>query len=73
MINDRKLQNSEHNNLFNEFQLGFGRGRSTQHVTTMLQSTIEENNRQRKVTIIVTRDIQKAFDTAWHKDLIFEL
>ena len=73
IINNRLTYFCEYNNLFSELQFGFRRGRSTQQIITMLYATTQENNRQRKTTLVSTRDISKAFDTVWHKGLTYKL
>ena len=63
----------EHHHLFNKHQFGFRHSRSTQQVITIITSSIEENIRKNKASIIATRDIKKAFDTAWHRGLLYKL
>ena len=73
IINNRLIMFCEHHNLFNEFQFGFRHSRSTQQVITIITSLIEENTRQQKASIVATRDIKKAFDTVWHRGLLYKL
>ena len=73
IITNRLIYFGEFHNLFNEFQFGFRRGRSTQQIITMVAATLQENTKQGKVSLIGTRDISKAFDTVWHPGLMFKL
>ena len=73
IINNRLIMYCEHHNLFNEFQFGFRHSRSTQQVITIFTSAIEESTRQQKTSIVATRDIKKAFDTVWHRGLLYKL
>ena len=62
IINNRLIMFCEHQNLFNEYQFGFRHSRSTQQVITIITSSIEENTRQNKTSIIATRDIKNITD-----------
>ena len=73
IITNRLLYFLEHNNLLPPNQFGFRCGRSTQHAIHSINETINENHHQRKTTLIATRDIQKAFDSVWHKGLLFKI
>ena len=73
IINNRLIMYCGHHNLFNEYQFGFRHSRSIQQVITIITSSIEENTRQNKTSIIATRDKKKAFDTVWHRGLLYKL
>ena len=62
----------EHHNLLNEKQFGFRPYRGTQMPITLLHSAISENQKQKRLTLIATRDIHKAFDTVWHKGILYK-
>lgn len=63
----------EHNNLLTEKQFGFRPNRSTQHAINLLQDTVLNNSSQGYISLIATRDIQKAFDTMWFPGLLYKL
>ena len=73
LINNRLLYYIEHNNLFNERQFGFRSGRSTIQSINIISQIIEENKRQSKITLISTRDVEKAFDKLWHPGLLYKM
>ena len=73
IITNRFVYFLEHHNLLSEFQFGFRKQRSTQHVITLACETIKENSRQQIASLAATRDISKAFDTIWHAGLIYKL
>lgn len=63
----------EHHNLLTEKQFGFRPNRSTQHAINLLQDVILNNSSQGYISLIATRDIQKAFDTMWFPGLLYKL
>ena len=63
----------EHHNLLSESQFGFRKRRSTQQVITMVCETLKENKKQKRTSLVATRDISKAFDTIWHEGLLYKL
>ena len=73
IISTRLTYFFEYNNLFNENQFGFRGSRSTQHAINNITEVINENKKQDQITLIATRDVHKAFDTLWHKGLIYKL
>ena len=73
IINNRLQYYCDYHNLITENQFGFRQGRSTQHVITLLTETIQENTKQKHASLIASRDIQKAFDTVWHRGLLYKL
>ena len=62
----------EYHNIYNEKQFGFRSSRGTQHPITLLTSAISETKKQRRPAVVVTRDVQKAFDSVWHKGLLYK-
>ena len=73
IINSRLRQFLEDNNLYNPQQYGFRQGKSTTHVTNMIHECIKQNNAQGYKTAILSKDVQKAFDTVWHAGLIWKI
>ena len=73
IINSRLRQYLENNNLYNFQQYGFRQGKSTTHVTNMIHECIKQNSTQGFKTAILSKDVQKAFDTVWHSGLIWKI
>ena len=73
IINSRLRQYLEENNLYNSQQYGFRQGKSTTHVTNLIHECIKQNNAQGFKTAILSKDVQKAFDTVWHSGLIWKI
>ena len=73
IINNRLLYFCEYHNLLSEFQFGFRKNRSTHQIITLITESVKENTRQQKTSIIASRDISKAFDTVWHRGLLYKL
>lgn len=63
---------SAHNILINE-QFGFRTGHSTDHQLLRVTNHIKESLRARHSTGMITFDIEKAFDSVWHKGLLYKL
>ena len=73
IINTRLRQYFEENNLYNYQQYGFRQGKSTTHVINMIHECIKHNSSQGYKTAILSKDVQKAFDTVWHSGLIWKI
>ena len=73
IITNRFSYFPEYHNLLSESQFGFRKHRSTQQVITMVCETIKGNQKQKRPSLVATRDISKAFDTIWHEGLLFKL
>ena len=73
ILGDRIMYYLEHHNFFKEEQFGFRKNRSTNQALCIILETIKHNNHQNRVSLLVTRDIQKAFDKLWHKGLVYKL
>ena len=62
----------EYHNLLREKQFGFRPHRGTQIPISLLSMVIPENQKQNRFTLIATRDVHKAFDTVWHKGILYK-
>ncbi|GBP93968.1 Probable RNA-directed DNA polymerase from transposon BS [Eumeta japonica] len=56
-----------------ERQFGFKKGNSTVHALLKLQSDVIQNLRERRCTVAVSLDIEKAFDKAYHDGILFKM
>ena len=63
----------EDNGLLDQSQFGFRAGRSTHHVINILLNYIQTNKRRGRNVILVSKDVEKAFDTVWHEGLIYKV
>ena len=72
IISDRIYYFLEYNNFFSSSQFGFRKNKSTQQAIGLVHETVEQNKKQNKATLIITRDVQKAFDTVWFKGLLYK-
>ena len=73
IINARLRIHLEDNDLLTKKQFGFRQHRSTQDaLNIMVNYSVNNADRQLK-TIMVTKDIEKAFDTVWHAGLKYKL
>ena len=75
ILNNKLVQHFEDNNIIKDSQHGFRKRRST---TTLLANLYEriarEKGTDRKTLVtLVTRDVQKAFDKAWHQGILYKL
>ena len=73
IISNRLLYHFEYHNLFQESQFGFRCSRSTSQSINNMIEVLRENQKQSRLSLITTRDVKKAFDTLWHKGLIYKL
>ena len=73
IINSRLRNYLEENNLYNFQQYGFRQGKSTTHVTNMIHECVKQNSAQGFKSAILSKDVQKAFDTVWHPGLIWKI
>lgn len=68
-----KLENEFIFDPVSSFQFGFKRHHSTQHALVKLHSDVVHHLRQRKCTVAISLDIEKAFDSAFHKGILYKL
>ena len=72
ILNRIKIHGKENNTVMQE-QFGFREGRSTVHQLARLTNDITTEFNKNRSTALVLLDIEKAFDTVWHKGLIHKL
>ena len=63
----------ELNGLLDESQFGFRPGRSTHHVVNTLLNYIHTNRCRKRHVLMLSTDVEKAFDTVWREGLIYKL
>ena len=73
IINTRLRDHLEDNNLLPTNQFGFREHRSTADVTNIMTSFVANNYDRKLKTVVVTKDVQKAFDTVWHAGLKYKI
>lgn len=73
MINTRLVYFLEKNHLINDNQAAFRKHRSTEDQITYLSQVIEDGFQQKKSTLIVWVDLEKAFDQVWKNGLMLKL
>lgn len=73
MINIRLVWFLETNNIITNIQSGFRKNRSTTDHLVQLENHFQNNIAQRKHTIAVFFDLQKAYDTAWRHGILLKL
>lgn len=55
------------------FQFGFLKNHSTQHALLKFHTDVCTNLRDEKCTVAISLDIEKAFDSAFHRGILFKL
>lgn len=73
LINQRLRTHLEHNDLLTNKQFGFRPHRSTHDALNIMTNYLSINQHQRLKTALITKDVEKAFDTVWHDGLKFKL
>ena len=73
IITQRYIYYSEYHNLFHDFQFGFRPLRSTQQAISIVDNTIQHNSNTHYASLIISRDVQKAFDTVWWRGLLYKI
>lgn len=63
----------EESNVIPNNQFGFKRGHSTEHASLVLHNKIVQNLRYKRCTVSLDIDLEKAFDSVWHKGLLYKL
>ena len=73
IITQRLIYFLEYHNILSEKQFGFRPHRGTNHVITLIDMAIDSHIKNKKSVLVCTRDVEKAFDTVWHKGLLYKL
>lgn len=73
VVTERLTYHLESNNLLSEDQFGFRRAKSTEAALWNFVNAASTSIRQRAKTLMVTLDIQSAYDKVWHDGLIAKL
>ena len=73
LVNNRIVDHLEKCGLFSDFQYGFRSSRSTADLLTVVSDRIARAFNRSGATQAVALDISKAFDSAWHADLLHKL
>lgn len=73
IIEKRIRAHCETNNLISQCQFGFQPGKSTEMAASKFIADIIAGLNERKPTIAILLDFQAAFDTLWHKALIYKM
>jgi len=73
MVTTRLTYHVEKNNILNNIQCGFRKGRSTIDHIIRLQDTINKYNNNKGYTVGVFIDFQSAFDMMWRSGLLIKL
>ena len=60
-------------NLFNKYQSGFRKGRSTTDALINISNEIEKTINMKEVMVIVFFDIEKAYDSMWREGLLIKM
>lgn len=73
LISHKLRAHTQRNNIIPKCQFGFQPGLSTTHQLDRLKKDIISSRNLKKSTGLVLLDSEKAFDTIWHKALIYKL
>ncbi|XP_042863776.1 uncharacterized protein LOC122248044 [Penaeus japonicus] len=73
VINSRLRRYLDDHDMFSSKQFGFRSHRSTQDALNLLTSYCVNNKDRQLKTVLVTKDVERAFDTVWHAGLKYKL
>lgn len=73
MVNNRLIWYLEHNNIINNYQSGFRKGRSTFDHLVRLEAFIREAFVEKKHVLAICFDLEKAYDTTWRYGCLTDL
>jgi hypothetical protein len=67
------IDHIEDKEIYKDWQFGFRKGHSTTHALTLLTADITSQLNNRVGTIVVSLDVEKAFDKTWHEGVIYKM
>ena len=73
VILSRMMMHINENSIFPDEQFGFRHGHSTTHQLVNVTNSIKSNKSEGYSTGVALLDIEKAFDSVWHKGLIAKM
>ncbi|KAI8126988.1 putative RNA-directed DNA polymerase from transposon X-element [Lucilia cuprina] len=73
IVHSRLNQFIEENSILSKSQFGFRKEHSTTHQINRIKNKIINNITTKRSTGMILLDIEKAFDTVWHKGLLYKL
>ena len=73
ILNRRLRDHLEDKELLSKKQFGFRPHRSTQDALNVMLTYIKNGESRRLKTYMVTKDVEKAFDTVWHNGLKYKI
>ena len=75
ILNNKLVEHLEENHIIKDTQHGFRKKRSTATLLANLYERIarEKGTDRKTLVTLVTRDVQKAFDKAWHQGILYKL
>lgn len=56
-----------------QYQFGFKKGNSTVHALLKFHNDIIQNLREKRCTVVVSLDVEKAFDKVYHNGILFKM
>lgn len=72
-IRENLLQFCDMNNVNNNLQFGFTKGRTTSQAVTLFLENMHDGYKKREPCLATTIDLRKAFDSVWVDGLLFKL
>ena len=73
ILSSRLRRHLEENSLITSKQFGFRPHRSTQDTLNIMTAYLRNNADRRMKSVLVTKDVEQAFDTVWHIGLKYKI
>ena len=73
IIHEKIKEHVTENNIYINKQFGFRNGHSTSHQLLRVSNILKSNKNRKYNSAVALLDIEKAFDSVWHKGLIYKL